>query len=416
MATLPVWPPLPQRSQLGGAADHASRDSAADWIFVDPRSRELLAEVEQVAPSDASILITGETGTGKELIARHIHGSSPRRAGPFVKVSCGAFSESLVDAELFGYENGAFAGAFGAQAGWFEQANGGTIFLDEINDLPLSVQNKLLRVLQEREVSRLGGRQSLPVDVRVLAAASTDLERLVSEKRFRKDLYYRLNVISLNVLTLRERPGDIVPLARYFIETYSKRLGYRKLALAPDAEQKLMQAPWHGNVRELENVIHRTLLLCEQSEIDAASLRLPAAPSAAPSTAPSSAPSTASFAASSSAASIAQASPATDQYNGAASGSRPGPDEDMAALHRALLRLCESRGANLHQIVEDALLREAFRVSHYSQSETARLLGISRNVVRARLIRLGEIGPPRKSACEVSHTDTPSDIETRKLQ
>ncbi|APD11342.1 hypothetical protein UC34_16355 [Pandoraea vervacti] len=404
MATLPVWPPLPQRSQPAGAADHASRDSAADWIFVDPRSRDLLMEVEQVAPSDASILITGETGTGKELIARHIHGSSPRRAGPFVKVSCGAFSESLVDAELFGYENGAFAGAFGAQPGWFEQANGGTIFLDEINDLPLSVQNKLLRVLQEREVSRLGGRQSLPVDVRVLAAASTDLERLVSEKRFRKDLYYRLNVISLNVLTLRERPGDIVPLARYFIDTYSKRLGYRKLALTPDAEQKLIQAPWHGNVRELENVIHRTLLLCEQSEIDAASLRLPAAPSAAAS------------ATSSSAASIAQASPATDQYNVAASGSRPAPDEDMAALRRAILRLCESRGANLHQLVEDTLLREVFRVSHYSQSETARLLGISRNVVRARLIRLGEIGPPRKTACDAPHTDTPLDIETRKLQ
>ncbi|VVE54926.1 sigma-54 interaction domain-containing protein [Pandoraea anhela] len=392
MATLPVWPQPCERSLRPDAGNDESPDCAADWIFVDPRSRELLSEVEQVAPSDASILITGETGTGKELIARHIHRRSLRRSGPFVKVSCGAFAEALVDAELFGYENGAFAGAFGSQPGWFEQANGGTIFLDEINDLPLPVQNKLLRVLQDREVNRLGGRHPLPVDVRVLAAATADLEQLVSERRFRKDLFYRLNVITLNVLTLRERPGDIVPLARYFIDTYSRRLGYRKLALTPDAEQMLVQAPWHGNVRELENVIHRTLLLCEQSEIDATSLRLPASPP------------------------VPAALPGPTAVSSAETHFRPVQDEEVAALHRVIARLCESRGANLHQLVEDALVREVFRFSNYSQSETSRVLGISRNVVRARLIRLGEIGPPRKAAGEAPHTDTAIDIDPRKLQ
>lgn len=262
-ATLPIWPPPPGQDS-----------SAFDWIFEDPRSKTLLTEVEQVAPSHANILITGETGTGKELIARHLHDRSARRNGPFVVVSCGAFSEALVDAELFGHENGAFAGAFGTQIGWFEAAHGGTIFLDEINDLPLTVQNKLLRVLQEHEIVRLGGRKPIPIDVRIVAAATADLDEMVQQKRFRKDLYYRLNVVRLHVLTLRERPGDIVPLARYFMELYSRKLGYARLRLTPQAEQLLMQAPWPGNVRELENTIHRSLLLCDGDVLDASSLRL----------------------------------------------------------------------------------------------------------------------------------------------
>ncbi|VVE34699.1 Fis family transcriptional regulator [Pandoraea iniqua] len=396
MAIVPVWP---NASRAGGGDEPGN---AADWIFVDPRSRELLSEVEQVAPSDASILINGETGTGKELIARHIHSRSLRRDGPFVFVSCGAYSESLVDAELFGYESGAFAGAFGAQPGWFEEANGGTIFLDEINDLPLPVQNKLLRVLQAREVMHLGGRKPIPIDLRILAATTVDLEQLVREKRFRKDLYYRLNVVSLNVLTLRERPGDIVPLARYFIDAYSRRLGYPRLTLTPDAEQALVRAPWHGNVRELENVIHRTLLRCEQSQIDAASLRLSVAGAREQVT----------------------ATPVindrrNDRHNDAQLASQLAPQHDDPAqsspplqpLRQAIHGLCESGNANLHQLVEDALLREAFRFSHYSQSETARLLGISRNVVRARLIRLGEIGLPRRSAADTCATQD-NDIRT----
>lgn len=381
MATLPVWPP-PQGSP---SSDH----DVVDWIFEDPRSKALLAEVEQVAPSDASVLITGETGTGKELIARRIHSRSPRRHGPFVVVSCGAFSDALVDAELFGHENGAFAGAFGSQPGWFEEAHGGTIFLDEVNDLPLSVQNKLLRVLQEREIVRLGGRKPIPVDLRILAATTVDLQELVAQKRFRKDLYYRLNVVSLNVLTLKERPGDIVPLARYFIDHYSRRLGYPRVALSREAERLLVECAWSGNVRELENVIHRTLLLSEGRELDAGSLRL-ANRSHAPAPEPTPAP-------------LQATTPAPLQ---APLHALPQPhipelverQQEASRLQAAIRQLCETGVLDVYQVVEDALFREVFRYCHYSQSDAARVLGVSRNIVRARLIRLGEVGAPRKTS------------------
>ncbi|GAB3436009.1 sigma-54 interaction domain-containing protein [Giesbergeria sinuosa] len=376
MATLPIWPPPPSNSE----------SPAFDWIFEDPRSKTLLAEVEQVAHSKANVLITGETGTGKELIARHLHYRSARCNGPFVVVSCGAFSETLVDAELFGYESGAFAGAFGTQIGWFEAAHGGTIFLDEINDLPLMVQNKLLRVLQEHEIVRLGGRKPIPIDVRIVAAATGDLEEMVQRKCFRKDLYYRLNVVSLHVLTLRERPGDIVPLARYFMEVYSRKLGYPRLRLTPQAERLLMQAPWPGNVRELENTIHRTLLLCDGEVIDAADLRLLPPPAKSHS-----------------------AVSAPHKHVPAAPAPMLAPAHSAAttALQQAIRQLCQAQGGDLHQTVEDTLLREVFHYCHYSQSETARLLGLSRNIVRARLIRLGAINTSRKTSVFSEFTSSP---------
>lgn len=381
MATFPVWPPPP---------GHEPAACTPGWIFEDPRSRALLDEVEQVAPSDAAVLISGETGTGKELIARYLHNRSARQGGPFVVVSCGAFSDTLVDAELFGHENGAFAGAFGTQVGWFEQANGGTIFLDEVNDLPLPVQNKLLRVLQEREIVRLGGRTPIPVDLRIVAATTVDLETLVQEKRFRKDLYYRLNVVNLNVLTLKERPSDIVPLARYFINTYSKRLGHARSTLTPEAERLLTEAPWHGNVRELENVMHRTLLLCDGNTIDAPDLRLSSrstSPQAQAETDPS----------------IASGATAPTQVPVASA-------DETDLLRRAIRQLCNDNVGNVYQVVEDALFREVFRYCHYSQSDTARVLGVTRNVVRARLIRLGEVGAPRtlsfaSAPATVAHED-----------
>ncbi len=378
MASSPVWPRRPGHEPSGAAA--------FDWIFEDERSKALLAEAEQVAPSDASVLISGETGTGKELIARYIHSRSARRDGPFVVLNCGAFSESLVDAELFGHENGAFAGAFGTQIGWFEQANGGTIFLDEINDLPLPVQNKLLRVLQEREVVRLGGRKPIPVDLRILAATTVDLEELVREKRFRKDLYYRLNVVSLEILALNQRRGDIVPLARYFIDAYCRRLGYPRPMLTPDAERALMETPWHGNVRELENVIHRTLLSCDGGQIDAAGLRLSNRVGGNGTRADSR--------------DAAHAAPAA--FKATPSSARPA---EANFLQQAIWQLCESNAPGIYHAVEDALFREVFRYCHYSQSETARLLGVSRNIVRARLMRLGEVGPSRKASVDTEDGD-----------
>ena len=418
-ALVPSWPQPAARASTDGSAGEAGRADGTDWIFEDPRSRALLTEVEQVAPSEASILITGETGTGKELIARQIHNRSLRRNGPFVVVSCGAFSESLVDAELFGHESGAFAGAFGTQIGWFEAADGGTIFLDEVNDLPLSIQNKLLRVLQQREIIRLGAREPIPVDLRIIAATTVDLEALVAARQFRKDLYYRLNVVSLEVLTLKERPGDIVPLARNFIEHYSRRLGYPRSTLLPEAERLLVASPWPGNVRELENVVHRTLLQAVDTTIGADDLRLTPRPGPDAVTAVVSSRARVDATATSTAwprdgqaadlgATPVQREPerSAGQWSGADRVARletvgrsaaDGYEHRGADLRRAIRDLCEAAVPDLYQLVEDTLFLETFRYCHYSQSETARVLGLSRNIVRARLIRLGEVAGSRRS-------------------
>ena len=329
---------------------------ATAQVFEDPTSQALLKHVQQVAPSDASVLIIGETGTGKELVARHIHNLSARRKRPFVAVNCGAFSESLVEAELFGHEKGAFTGALNAKAGWFEEADGGTLFLDEIGDLPMSIQVKLLRVLQEREVVRLGSRKSIPIDVRVLAATNVQLEKAINAGHFREDLYYRLDVVSLALSPLRERRGDILPLARYFIETYSRRLGYSLVTISREAEHKLRSYSWPGNIRELENVIHHTLLTCRNGVIERDDLRL------------------------------------SNLRIERQDDSRHGLDNSAEALlTRAFQKLFEEQAGALHEKVEDALLRAAYRFSHCNQVHTANLLGLSRNVTRTRLIKIGEL-------------------------
>jgi sigma-54-specific transcriptional regulator len=234
---------------------------ATAFVFADPHSRALHDVIERVAPSEATVLITGETGTGKELVARHVHGLSTRRDKGFIAINCGAFSETLIESELFGYERGAYTGALQGKAGWFETANGGTLFLDEIGDLPLAMQVKLLRVLQEREVVRLGARKPVPIDVRLIAATNIDLSAAVRAGRFREDLYYRLQVIALPVMPLRERSGDVLPLAHHFLATYARRLQVDDARLTPDAERALLSYPWPGNIRELENVMHRAVLL-----------------------------------------------------------------------------------------------------------------------------------------------------------
>ncbi|PUA42097.1 Fis family transcriptional regulator [Pseudomonas protegens] len=329
---------------------------ATAQVFEDPKSQALLAHLQQVAPSEASVLIIGETGTGKELVARHIHNLSARRNRPFVAVNCGAFSESLVEAELFGHEKGAFTGALSAKAGWFEEADGGTLFLDEIGDLPMAIQVKLLRVLQEREVVRLGSRKSIPIDVRVLAATNVQLEKAINAGHFREDLYYRLDVVSLELSPLRERPGDILPLTRHFIEAYSQRLGYGNISISKEAEHKLKSYSWPGNIRELENVIHHTLLICRNGVIEQGDLRL------------------------------------SHMRIERADDNQPSHDDSTEALlERAFQKLFEEQAGALHEKVEDALLRAAYRFSHYNQVHTANLLGLSRNVTRTRLIKIGEL-------------------------
>nr|WP_211090179.1 sigma 54-interacting transcriptional regulator [Pseudothauera nasutitermitis] len=338
---------LPNRQAL------ATSIRATAQVFEDPRSMELLARIRLIAPSDASVLVMGETGTGKELVARHVHALSHRAGAPFIAVNCGAFPETLVESELFGHEKGAFSGAFAAKAGWFEAANGGTLFLDEIGDLPLAVQVKLLRVLQEREVVRLGSRRTVPIDVRVVAATNVRLEEAVAAGHFREDLYYRLHVVSLDLPALRERPGDILPLARHFIAEYRQRLGYGDIRLGSEAADKLLAHPWPGNIRELENVIHHALLICRDGLIRPADLHL------------------------------------SSLQGGARAGEIAA--DPRARLEAALAAYFQEDHEHLYEHLEDVIVRAAFEYSERNQVQAARLLGISRNVLRARLIRMGAI-------------------------
>jgi len=241
-------------------------------IGASPAFRRMLTLVEQVADSSATILVQGESGAGKELVARTIHERSGRRNGPFVAVNCAALPETLLESELFGYEKGAFTGAAGRKEGRFELANGGTLFLDEVADLSLVTQPKILRVLQEGEYERLGGTRTLQVDVRIVAATNQDLSDMVKDKRFREDLYYRLNVITVRVPPLRERHEDIRVLAQHYLRVYAAKNGRKLEGFSNEALERLESYAWPGNVRELENLIERTVLLARKDRIDAEDL------------------------------------------------------------------------------------------------------------------------------------------------
>ena len=236
--------------------------------------------VARVADSQASVIIRGESGTGKEMVARLIHGNSPRKDGPFVAINCAALPETLLESELFGIERGVATGVE-ARPGKFELAKGGTIFLDEIGDIPLTLQAKLLRVLQEREIEKLGGRRRIPVDVRILSATHRNLEEMIEQGEFRQDLYYRLKVVEIVLPPLRERKEDIPKLVRFFLDKYGKREGLRDVRITQEALQKLMRYPFPGNVRELENLIEGALALTTDPVIDPGDLLLPDEPSTA---------------------------------------------------------------------------------------------------------------------------------------
>jgi sigma-54-specific transcriptional regulator len=330
---------------------------ASALVFEDGKSKALLERIQLIGPSNANVLVTGETGTGKELIARHVHKLSPRAGGPFVAVNCGAFSENLVESELFGHERGSFTGATVARAGWFEAARGGTLFLDEIGDLPFSMQVKLLRVLQERQVVRLGSRSPVAIDVRVVAATNVNLEDAVAAGRFREDLYYRLQVATLHIPPLRERPDDISPLAQYFLGIYGERLGLKDPALSAEAIDVLVNGhSWPGNTRELENVIHHALLVCRENLVRPEDLRL-----------------------------------SSLGLRMAASSAAP-----FKVLQNALRALFEEGRPDLHAEIDAAITRTAYEFCHRNQVQTARLLGISRNIVRAKLLQCGELrGAPK---------------------
>lgn len=243
-------------------------------IVADPSSIKLLELSRKVAKSEATVMVLGPSGSGKEVLSRYIHDQSQRSDAPFVAINCAAIPENMLEATLFGYEKGAFTGAIQACPGKFEQAQDGTLLLDEITEMDLALQAKLLRVLQEREVERLGGRKTVKLNVRVIATSNRDLKKAVEAGDFREDLYYRLNVFPIEWKPLGQRPGDIVPLAEHLIERHASTQGLGAIRLSAAARNKLSQYSWPGNVRELENVVQRALILCENGEIGAGDLMI----------------------------------------------------------------------------------------------------------------------------------------------
>ncbi|HVI89779.1 MAG TPA: sigma-54 dependent transcriptional regulator [Dongiaceae bacterium] len=258
--------PLPPDAELIAAVLAAVAEESSAFIFNDPNMKAVLRLADQVAPSDASILITGESGTGKEVMARYIHSHSKRAGKNFISVNCAAIPENLLESELFGHEKGAFTGAVARRIGKFEEANGGTLLLDEISEMHPRLQAKLLRAIQERVIDRVGGSQPVKVDIRLIATSNRDMQDEVSKGTFREDLYFRLNVMSLELPPLRARPGDIAALANYFIKKYAEANGVKISSVTPEVYDILRAHDWRGNVRELENTMHRAVLLT-QSDI-----------------------------------------------------------------------------------------------------------------------------------------------------
>ncbi|WP_269533267.1 sigma-54-dependent Fis family transcriptional regulator [Chitinimonas sp. BJYL2] len=350
----------PALISLEGYNSQPTSIRAKALVFADPASQQLLSQMEQLGPSEAPILIIGETGTGKELVARHLHHLSGR-SGPFVAVNCGAISEQLAESELFGHEAGAFTGATARRAGWFEAADGGTLFLDEIGDLPLNLQVKLLRVLQEREVVRVGARRPIPVDIRLVAATNVDLHEAVSAGHFRLDLYYRLNIAQLNLPPLRDRVGDILPLAEYFLGLYAQRLKRPLPTLHADTIIALQRYPWPGNIRELENVVHYALLVSFGQQILPKHLKL---------------------------------------SGGMPTSGSSALDSPITRIQAAYQELFRDKTPDLFQQLEQLLIEEAFAYSGQNQVRAAALLGITRNVMRTQLKRYGLLGESEEIGSE----------------
>ena len=267
--------PLPPDADLIAAVLAAVSDDDKPLVTRDPSMQAVMTLADQVAGSDASILITGESGVGKEVMARYVHQKSRRAARPFISVNCAAIPENLLESELFGHEKGAFTGAVGRRIGKFEEADGGTLLLDEISEMDGRLQAKLLRALQEREIDRVGGSRPVKVNIRVLATSNRDLAVAVKDGTFREDLLYRLNVVNLRLPPLRERPGDVIALAEFFVKKYAAANGVLERPLSATAMQRLASHRWPGNVRELENAMHRAVLLATGAEIEEFAIRLP---------------------------------------------------------------------------------------------------------------------------------------------
>ena len=335
-----------------GAANPVARDTI---IGKSRGMQEIYKEIGRVAAKPVNVLICGETGTGKELIARALYQHSERAHGPFIAINCAAIPETLLESELFGHERGAFTGAAARRIGRFEQANRGTLFLDEVGDMSLSTQVKLVRVLQENCIQRLGGKESIAVDVRVIAATHRDLERAIQEKQFREDLYYRLSVVVIRMPPLRERGEDITELVRYFLRKHGAALGAAAASIQPAALDLLQSLPWPGNVRELENVVRKTVLLAGTYSINADHVRA-----------------------------------ATAKVSGPTDSSEQTIRDLAGALLAAALRgdVLDAH-ARLLETADREMVAQAIRLTHGNVLQAAKLLGISRLTLREKL---GEYG------------------------
>ena len=330
----------------------AARDAI---VGQSPAMQNIYKEIGRIAAKPVNVLIRGETGTGKELIARAIYQNSDRANAPFVAINCAAIPETLLESELFGHERGAFTGATGQRIGRFEQANRGTIFLDEIGDMTLGTQVKLLRVLQEKCLQRLGGRETIPVDVRVLTATHRDLESAIRDKLFREDLYYRLNVVVVTLPPLRQRKEDIPALVRYFLSKYGPELGNASPSIHGDAMEFLQSHSWPGNVRELENAVRKALLLAQGYTVNVDHVRS-----------------------------------ALHKETGAANAARQSLPEYIGDLLAAAQRgETDDVHARLLESTERELFRQAIDLARGNQAKAARWLGVSRITMKAKLVQFG---------------------------
>ncbi|MCB9964305.1 MAG: sigma-54-dependent Fis family transcriptional regulator [Rhodospirillales bacterium] len=266
--------PLPPDAELIAAVLTAASEEQSDMIANDAAMKRVLMLADKIAPSEATVLITGESGTGKEVMSRYIHNKSKRKDGAFIALNCAAIPENLLESELFGHEKGAFTGATARRIGKFEEANNGTLLLDEISEMHPALQAKLLRAIQERVITRVGSNADVKVNVRILATSNRNLEKSVEKGEFREDLYFRLNVMNIKLPALRERPGDVLPLAQFFADKYAEANGVDKKRLSAAASEKLQRYPWRGNIRELENTMHRAIIIALEDEIEADAIML----------------------------------------------------------------------------------------------------------------------------------------------
>lgn len=366
--------PFEPKVLLGLVARHASGQIDAGEegpVAVEPASRQLLALAARVARSDSTVLVSGESGTGKEVLARYIHQQSSRAQGPFIAINCAAIPDNMLEATLFGHEKGAFTGAIATQPGKFELAEGGTLLLDEISEMPLALQAKLLRVLQEREVERVGGRKPIPLDIRIVATTNRDLADEVRSGRFREDLFYRLSVFPLAWPALRDRPADIVPLAERLLANHAVKMRQPGVRLTAEARQSLLGHSWPGNVRELDNAIQRALILQQGGQIRPDDLCLTAA---------------AGFASLVRSPGGAEAVPAAQ----ASPMAPPAPAETVSALGEDLRRR------------EFEMILDTLRAERGRRKETADRLGISARTLRYKLAQMRDAGMDPEAALYAS--------------